>query len=207
VEAQRLGFKPLVTPGLRWTHGKVPVQPPPKSDAEPTTQIENATKVWVVGATKDKALVTINDPRNAKLSALLGKVAGWVPVNRLTNEDTTTWLPPESELVGFHVWAPFEPPSDIMQLGTIAELAGQDVTVARLADGQKVKVKRDQIRAGRLPAGTKVLTFCLAKDQPAKVVEVTPSGQSAKLKCDGGQEKEDDLSALKSKPNLLPPAR
>ena len=52
-----------------------------------------------------------------------------------------------------------------------------------------------------------MLTFCVAKDQPAQVVEVPATARVAKLKCDGGQEKDEDLATLRSKPELLPPTR
>jgi hypothetical protein len=84
------------------------------------------------------------------------------------------------------------------------EVAGKDVTVQRLADGVNQKLPRQKLRSGRLSPGTRVLTFCIAKDQPAQVVEVPPTGRSAKLKCDGGQEKEEDLASLRSKPEILP---
>ena len=157
VEAQRHGFKPLAKPAVRWAHGKLDVRPPTKADGDVKDQIENASKVWLLGTANDKALITTENPHNAALPRLLGKVAGWVPVNALSAEDTTTWLPPDGELVGFRVWAPLDSPNDTVQLGTIAEVQGDEFTVARLSDGQKMKVKRDQLRAGRLPAGTRVL--------------------------------------------------
>jgi hypothetical protein len=48
------------------------------------------------------------------------------------------------------------------------------------------------------------LTFCTAQGQPAKVLEVPPAGRVAKLKCDSGEEKDEDLASLRSKPELLP---
>ncbi len=51
----------------------------------------------------------------------------------------------------------------------------------RVADDAPVKVTRKQLRNGRLAPGTKVVTFCTAKDQPAQVVE-TPLGGTVKLR-------------------------
>lgn len=79
--------------------------------------------------------------------------------------------------------------------------------VQRLADGQNFKLLCVKLRSGYFAPGTRVFTFCVAKDQPAQVVELPKTGRTAKLKCDGGQEKEEDLASLRSKPELLPPTK
>jgi hypothetical protein len=102
------------------------------------------------------------------------------------------------------VWGPLRQGDANWELGVVMDVQGHDITVQRLADGQNVKLPRTKLRSGRLSPGTRVITFCIAKDQPAVVVEVPLAGRSAKLKCDGGQEKEEDLASLRSKPEILP---
>ena len=135
---------------------------------------------------------------------LLDTVTGWVATDRLAKENTADWLVPDDQLKGERVWGPLRPPEALWELGVVMEVSGKDIGVQRLADGAPFKLTRQKLRNGRLAPGTKVITFCIAKDQPAQVVEVPPTGRSAKLKCDGGQEKEEDLASLRSKPELLP---
>jgi hypothetical protein len=207
VEAQRLGLRAGGKPEQRWAHGKVPVHPASKADAPSNRDIAHAAKVWIIGVGRDKALVTTEDPQGAKLAELLEKAAGWAEAHHLVREDPTDWLLPDEQLKGQRVWGPLRAGEPMWELGVVMDIAGQTATVQRLADGQNFKIPRSKLRSGRLSPGTKVLTFCVAKDQPAVVVEVPPANRTAKLKCDGGQEKEDDLASLRSKPELLPPTR
>jgi hypothetical protein len=204
VEAQRVAFKPLTKPEVRWTHGKVQVSPATKADAASKQDIPHGTKIWILGTAKDKALITTTDPAGTKFLQMLDKVAGWAAQGRLARENTADWLVPDDQLNGQRVWGPLRPPDPMWELGVVVDVAGKDITVQRLADGVNQKLTRQKLRNGRLAPGTRVLTFCVAKDQPAQVVEVPPAGRSAKLKCDGGQEKEEDLASLRSKPELLP---
>lgn len=89
----------------------------------------------------------------------------------------------------------------------MSDVSGNDITVVRLADQVPFKVTRQKLRSGRLAEGTRVITFCTANGQPAKVMELPKAGRSAKLKCDSGEEKEEDLASLRSKPELLPPTK
>jgi hypothetical protein len=204
VEAQHLAFKPLTKPDERWTHGKVQVFPAAKADAPSKQDIPHGTRIWILGTAKDKALVTTVDPAGGKLLQLLDKVAGWAPAARLVKENTTDWLVPDEELKGQRVWGPLRPSEPMWELGVVVDVSGKDITVQRLADGQNQKLTRQKLRSGRLSPGTRVLTFCVEKNQPAQVVGVTPAGRSANLKCDSGQEKEEDLASLRSKPEILP---
>jgi hypothetical protein len=128
-------------------------------------------------------------------------------MDRLSKENTADWLVPDDQLKGERVWGPLRQGEPTWELGSVAEVSGKDITVKRLADGAPFKLTRQKLRSGRLAPGTKVITFCVAKDQPAQVVEVPPPFRSAKLKCDGGQEKDEDLASLRSKPELLPPTK
>lgn len=207
VEAQHLGMRSLGKPEARWTHGKVQVFPATDAGAPSKRDLPHGTQVWMLGIGKDRALVTTADPAGVPLAALLEKVIGWAPTDRLAKESTADWLVPDEQLKGERVWGPLRPPDGLLELGVVVDVVGRDITVQRLADGQNLKLTRPKLRSGRLPPGTRVLTFCVAKDQPAKVIEVPASARVAKLKCDGGQEKEEDLASLRTKPELLPPTK
>jgi hypothetical protein len=207
VEAQRVRVRPWPKPEVRWAHGKVAVYPAWSIDGPSTRELANGVQVWIVGSSRDRALVTAADPGKDPLPQILDKVVGWVDPGRLIPEDTADWLLPDDQLKGARVWGPLRPPEGMWELGTVAEVNGKDITVQRLADGVSLKLSRQKLRSGRLSPGTRVLTFCVAKEQPAQVVLVPPTGRTAKLKCDGGQEKEEDLASLRSKPELLPPTK
>jgi hypothetical protein len=203
VEAQRQAMQPIARPEQRWAHGRIAVTPPDAADAPSKRDIPHGSKVWLLGIGKGKALVTTTDPAGARLVDLIDKAVGWAPTDRLVKQDSADWLVPDDQLKGQRVWGPLRP-GEFWELGVVVDVAGHDFVVQRLADGQNFKLPRTKLRSGRLAPGTRVLTFCVAKDQPAQVVEVPPAGRSAKLKCDGGQEKEEDLASLRSKPDLLP---
>ncbi len=207
VEAQRLKVRPLPKPEVRWTHGKVAVFPASRVDAPSKRDIPHGTQLWILGATRDRALVTTADPAGATLVQLLDKVVGWVATDRLAKEATADWLLPDDQLKGQRVWGPLRPPDGMWELGVVTHVNGKEISVQRLADSAPFKLPRQKLRSGRLAPGTKVLTFCVAKDQPAQVVEVPATARVAKLKCDSGQEKEEDLASLRSKPELLPATR
>jgi hypothetical protein len=204
VETQRLAMKPLKKPEKRWTHGKIAVLPAAKVDAPSRRDIPPSTVVWILGQTKDRALVTDADPTGLSLTAQLVKVTGWVPVNRLAKGATLDWLPPDEQLKGERVWAPLRAPDPLLELGTVTEIKGNDVMVKRVADDAVIKVARASLRTGRLAPGTKVLAFCTRKDQLATIEEVLVGGRSVRLKCDGGALKEELVPALRTKPEFLP---
>jgi len=207
VETQQLKMRPLKKPEVRWTHGTVQVSPASHADAPSKRDIPHGTQIWIVGSTANRALVTTADPAGATLVQLLDKVVGWVPTDRLAKESTADWLVPDDQLKGQRVWGPLRPPEGLWELGVVTDASTREISVQRLADGAPFKLPRQKLRSGRLAPGTKVLTFCVAKEQPAQIVEVPATGRVAKLKCDSGQEKEEDLASLRSKPELLPPTR
>ena len=207
VEAQRAGMKPIRTPEGRWAHGKIAITPPNKLDGPSTRDVPHGARVWVVGTAKDRALVTDSDPGPLPLSQMLHKVIGWAQMRRLAKEDTVNWVVPDDQLKGERVWGPLRPPETVYELGVVMDLAGGNAMVKRYADDRIIKVARRALRSGRLTPGTRVLTFCTAKDQPAQVVEVVAGGRGVKLKCDGGQEKEEVFPSLRSKVEILPPTK
>jgi hypothetical protein len=208
VESERVKMRKLTKPELRFTHGKVAVYPPSKIDGASRRDVPHGTKVWIIGATGDRALLTLVDPAGATLVQMLDNVVGWAATDRLAKEDTASWLPPDDQLAGERVWGPLRPPDTTSyELGLVTAVNGHDITVQRLADGAPFKMTRAKLRSGRLAPGTRVLTFCTAQGQPAQILEVPPTGKVAKLKCDGGQEKEEDLASLRSRADLLPPTK
>jgi hypothetical protein len=205
-EAQRLSAKVRKSGEKRWVHGKVAVAPAAKSDGESKRDFQPAAEVWVLAETKSLALVADAEPKGS-LGEILEKATGWVPLARLARQSTADWLPPGDELKGARVWGPLRPPSTDLELGVVSEVAGKDVTVKRLADDAPIKVARGSLRNGRLAVGTKVLTFCTAKDQPAVIQELLTTGRAepgVKLKCESGQEKDDLLPSLRTHADLLP---
>lgn len=207
VEAQKVRFTVLKRPEKRWAHGKVAVAPPGDSKAEPQREVAHGAAVWMLGTTKDgRALITAQDPGGSPLTAVLENASGWAPLERLKAEPTIDWVVPDAELPGALVWAPLRNGEPLWELGTVTEVTGKDIAVKRAADDAIVKVTRNQLRSGRLTPGTRVITFCTAKDQPAKIAQVLPT-QRVKLKCDSGEEKEEALASLRSKPELLPKSK
>jgi hypothetical protein len=206
VEAARISLKILKKPESRWAHGKIAVYPAAKIDGESKRDIGHGAQLWILGTAKDKALVCDSDPGPGPLSTQLDKVTGWVPLDRLAKEETIDWLVPDDQLKGQRVWGPLRQGESTMELGIVADASAKEITVKRLADDAPVKMTRKQLRSGRLAPGTKVITFCTAKDQPAQLIE-TPPDKTVKLKCDGGQEKEEVLASLRSKVELLPPSK
>jgi hypothetical protein len=204
VETERVKMRKVTKFELRFTHGKIAVSPPANLDGASKRDVAHGTKVWIVGAAGDRALLTLVDPAGAPLVQVLEKVVGWAATDRLAKEDTTSWLPPDDQLSGERVWGPLRPPDATYELGLVTAVNGKDIMVQRLADGAPFKMTRAKLRSGRLAPGTRVLTFCTAQGQPAQVVEVPPGARAAKLKCDSGQEKDEDLASLRSKPELLP---
>jgi hypothetical protein len=207
VEAQRAGLKLLKKSDKRWAHGKIALVPPHVRDGAAKRELSHGTEVWILGTTKDgRALLAGSDPFAGPLPATFDKVIGWAPLDHLAREPTIDWVVPDDQLNGELVWAPLRKDEPLWELGTVTEVSGKDVSVKRVADDVVVKVTRKQLRSGRLTPGTRVITFCTAKDQPAKIEEVRLR-QSVKLKCDGGKEKEEALASLRTKPDLLPPSK
>lgn len=207
VESQRLKMKPLKKPEKRWAHGTVAVAPSGSAEGQSRRDIKPSTEVWVIGQTKDLALITEADPGAAPLSAALEQALGWVPVKRLAAEPTADWIPPDDQLEGQRVWGPLREKQPTLELGVVSEVKGGDIFVKRLADDQVVKVTRKQLRNGRLDKGTKVLTLCQAENDLATVFELLPGGRIARVQCEGGVQKEQPLASLRSRPDLLPPSK
>jgi hypothetical protein len=206
VEASHSAMKILKKPEKRWAHGRIPVFPATKVDGESKRDLSHGTEVWILGTAKGRALITDTDPGTGPLTQMLEKATGWVPVDHLANEATIDWLVPDDQLKGQRVWGPLRKDEPTLELGVVAEATAKEITVKRIADDAPIKVVRKQLRNGRLAPGTKVVTVCTAKDQPAQIIE-TPLDKTVKLKCDGGQEKEEVLASLRSKAELLPASK
>lgn len=204
VEAQRVKFKPAKKIEKRWAHGKLAVLPAAKSDAPSKRDLAAAAEVWILGQTKDLALVMDADPGNAALDVQLERAVGWVPLARLATTNTAEWIPPDDQLVGTRVWAQLRAPEKELELGTVSGLKGQDVTVKRLADDKEIVVKKASLRLGKLRVGQKVVAFCQAKTQVVSIEEVLPDQRTVKLVCEGGIRKDEVLPGLRVRPEDLP---
>jgi hypothetical protein len=207
VEGQRAGLKPHKKPDHRWTHGKVALLPAEKIAGESKRDLQPSTEVWVLGETKDKALIAEQNPGEGAPSAMLDKAVGWVPLLNLAKKATIDWIPPEDQLKGARVWGPLRAPDTLLELGVVTAVRGKDAVVKRNADDKEITVPMRSLRNGRLAVGTKVITFCTAKDQPATIEQELPNGRAVKLKCDNGEVKEELLPSLRTKTDLLPPSQ
>jgi hypothetical protein len=209
VESQRAGMKPIKKAEKRWTHGKIRLLPGSAIEGESKRDLQPSTEVWILGQTKEKALITEQAPaEGATLQAQLEKASGWVPLDRLAKEATIDWVPPDDQLKGARVWGPLRAPDPLYELGIVSEVKGADVSVKRVTDDVEVKVARKSLRGGRVVVGNVVLAFCKAKDEKAKIEEIMPGGRAVKLKCEnGGELKEETLAGIRSRPDLLPPSK
>lgn len=207
VEARKVGMKPMKKPEQRWSHGTVEASPASDSDGEPKRSLPPSTPVWVIGQTKDLALVTAVDPGTAVVTAAFDVAIGWVPLARLAREPTVDWLPPNDQLKGERVWGPLREKQPTLELGVVSDVQGADITVRRLADDAEIKLPRKQLRSGRLAPGTKVLALCKSENEPATIIDVAPAGRVALIQCEGGMQKEEPLASLRSRPELLPRSR
>ncbi len=206
VEAQRLKLKPAKKPEKRWAHGKIAIGPGSKVDDPSSREVAHGSELWIIGTTKDYALVASEDPSEQQMNGRLAMAIGWAPLSQLVKENPTDWILPNDQLVGQRVWGPLHKDSPMFELGIVSAVSGKEITVKRLADDVEVKVTRNQLRNGKLSPGTKVLTDCTSKDQPANIVD-TPVGKVAKLKCEGGDDKQEPLASLRTKPEFLPASK
>lgn len=203
-EAQKNGFLAAVRPEKRWTHGKVPLAPATKADGESKRDLKESGEVWILGKTKTKALVAESDPGTGPLPGRIEKAAGWVALDRLATEPTDAWLPPDDQLKDARVWGPLREKEPLLELGTVSEVKGAEVVVKRAADDQAVTVQKKALRAGKLEKGMKVLAACAKKEEVGVIEEVTQAFRpTVKVKCTDGV-KDEQLSALRSRPDLLP---
>jgi len=207
VEAQRLSMKLAKKPEKRWAHGKIALGPGSASGGASRRDVAHGAEVWVIGTTKQFALVAAEDPTDQALAGRINMAIGWAPVGQLAGEPTIDWVLPAEQLVGQRVWGPLRKDSGLYELGIVSAVSGKDISVKRIADDVEVKVTRNQLRTGSLSSGTKVLTVCdEKKDQLAQVVD-PPVGRMVKLKCENGDEKQEALPFLRTKPELLPPTK
>ena len=204
IESQRLKFKQDKKFEKRFTHGKVALLPAGNSQAASKRDLAAATPVWIIGRTKDLALISEVDPGTATGEALFEKAAGWVALPRLAAKDTSSWLPPDDQMVGIRVWAPMRTDEPNLELGTVVSVKGQDVVVKRIADDKEITVKRNVVRVGKIEPGLKILNTCQAKLQITLVEEVMKDQRTVKLVCVGGLRKDEVLPGLRVRPEDLP---
>jgi hypothetical protein len=210
VEAWRVQIKMEKKPAKKYLHGKFPLIPATKLDAPSRRDLAGGAELWLLGLAKDKktALVADSDPGANQLVAAFEKAIGWVKLDRLVNEPTAEWLPPDSELKGQQVWGPLRQGETLLELGTVTEVAGKDISVKRLTDGQVSKQPRAKLRPGKIAVGVKLAGVCKDKDKVVPIDEIVPPGRSVRFNC-GGTEgiKEEVLESLRTKLELLPPSK
>lgn len=205
VEAQKLNIKMGKKPEKKYLHGKFALLPAMKIDAPSRRDLAAGTELWVLGLSKDRALVADSDP-GVGLSGQFEKAIGWVKLDRLQKDPTVDWLLPDDQLKGEQVWGPLRTGEALLELGTVTEVTGKEISVKRLADGQVSKHPRAKLRPGKIAVGLKLAGVC-TKDK-AKVVpidEIIPPGRSVKFNCEGTEGiKEEVLENLRTKLELLP---
>jgi hypothetical protein len=204
IESQRLKMKPEKKPEKRFAHGKVKVLPAGNTETPSKRDLTPAMPVWIIGRTKDLALITEVDPGTASAEALFEKAIGWAPLARLATKNTAEWLPPDDQIAGLRVWAPLRADEPNLELGTVASIKGQDVVVKRLADDKEITVKKSTLRLGRIVPGMKILNSCQAKMQVTIVEELMLDQRTVKLICEGGLRKDEVLQGLRVRPEDLP---
>jgi hypothetical protein len=208
VEAQRLNIKMQKRPEKKYLHGKFPVLPAMRADAPSRRDLAGGTEVWIIGISKDKALVADGDPGSLALSAQFEKAIGWVTLDRLMKDPTAEWLPPDAQLKGEQVWGPLRTGETLLELGSVSEVVGKEISVKRLADGQVTKLGRAKLRPAKIAVGLKLAGVCKDKDKVVPIDEIVPPGRSVRLNC-GGTEgiKEEVLENLRTKLELLPASK
>ncbi len=209
----------LVSPRASFTYGHVDVMP----TLEPTTgkkvsQIQHGTEVWRLAESSGWILIAKKDPGTVDdIGERVKKAAGWIKASGNKLEDTREMLPPGDSIVGARVWGPLREGQKEWELGKVMEVKGNDLAVQRIADFAIITVARSAVRFGTVSAGTKVLARC---DHPLNLepavidkVSLPKSGDPvATLTClEGGKRssltRQEQLGALRSKPEWLPPRR
>ena len=205
VEAQRLNIKMAKRGEKKYLHGKVALLSPIKIDSPSRRDLANGTELWVLGVSKDKALVADVNPNSTQLSVMFDKAIGWVKLDRLQKDSTVDWLPPDDQLKGEQVWGPLRTGEPLLELGTVTDVVGKEVSVKRLTDGQLSKHARGKLRPGKIVVGVKLLGVCKDKAKEVTIDEIVPPGRSIRFNC-GGTEgiKEEVLESLRTKLELLP---
>lgn len=208
VEAWRLQIKMGKKPEKKYVHGKFALLPATKIDAASRRDVANGTEVWVLGLSKDRALIADADPGSLLLSAQFEKAIGWIKLDRLQKDPTATWLPPDDQLKGEQVWGPLRAGEALLELGTVTDVLGKDVSVKRMTDGQVTKLARGKLRPGKLAVGQKLAGMCKEKEKIVAIDEVVPPGRSVRINCEGTEGiKEEVLENLRTKLELLPPSK
>jgi len=218
VECSKLRCLAEAKPKVMYNFGATELHPPTSTTAAAASKFPNGTKLWVLARSRTFSLVTAEDPGEAtSWEQRLAKAQGWIDTKVLEREDTSAWLPVGQALVGERVWLPTGRDDKLFLLGVVKSVNGQEVTVEKVSDGQPTTVKRTDLRSGILSQGTKVLAFCrdtinLTDARLESVVKGDARAPRAELTCleaDGkdGRKRQEQLGALRAKPEWLPPRR
>ena len=218
IECKKLACTAIPNTRMSYTFGATAMFPATQPAGAAEETLPNATKLWALATGKGKTLVAREDPGSVRTwNARLGAARGWVDASVLKNDDTTYWLPVGKALEGVRVWLPTGRDDKLYLLGNVESVAGNDVTVKKISDGQTVTVKRDVLRTGVMPKGLKVMAFCAEELQqtPARYEEtipITAGASMARVMCftpEGKDDKTKDVvfGSLRSKPEWLPPKK
>ena len=196
-------------PEKRWLHGKFGLIPAMKADAASRRDLAPGMELWVLGTAKDMVLVAEVNPDSFALPAMFEKAIGWVKLDRLKGEPTAEWLPPDDQLKDEQVWGPLRAGEALLELGTVVDVKGKDISVKRLTDGQIAKFQRAKLRPGKIAVGVQLTGVCVKdKAKVVKIDEIVPPGRSVKFNCEGTEGiKEEVLENLRTKIELLPASK
>ena len=185
-----------------------------KSDIERPTgeKLNHGQSVWQIASSRGWVLVATTDkaPTTDTRAGALSQAAGWVASKRVQSRETRLRLPPTSDLVGFRVWGPLNPPSQEYMLGIVESVDGSTARVKRLYDNGTVSARVSSLRMGALEPGQRVSAFCGTSSNPidAKIEKVIALGTMPKvaLVCPGKGSGEGIAAAstLRAKPGWLP---
>lgn len=208
VEAAKSNIKMGKKPERKYLHGKIALMPAMKIDAPSKRDLAPGTELWLIGVSKDRALVADVDPNSFVLSAIFERAIGWVRLDRLMKDPTVDWLPPEDQLKGEMVWAPLGT-DEVLWLGKVTEIKGKDISISVVADPNKiVKLPRAKLRAGKLAVGLKLTGMCKDPKKVVAIEEVIPPGRSVRINCEGTDGiKEEVLENLRTMAEHLPASK
>jgi hypothetical protein len=212
LECEKLRCTPE-KPTQVWAYGALQLSPPGAAEGAPRGHLEHGQAVFRVARAGARALVATSDPGSAVGPALLDAAAGWVDASRLRPAPTADWLPPPELLSGVRVWGPLREDAHEYSLGVVTSADPKRAIVRRLADSLEITVDTRLLRLGTVPAGLKVLAYCVDRihAEPAKVDgAIVTEGNVDKVPvvCErGALAHVEMLSALGADPTWLPPRK
>jgi hypothetical protein len=211
IECDRLKCKAESRPTLVYSLGRNPLLPGPSIAQAAVETLPNASHLWIIARAQKLALVAREEPKDKTWKSRLSIAKGWVDIAALKTQDTTEWIASGKALEGERVWLPGGRDDKLYLLGLVVSVDGQSVTVKKVSDGTTVTLRQDELRAGNLSPGLRVLAFC--NDQlnatEGKVDALSAAGGSVRVLCPSGdgkdeRAKEEVLGTLRARLEWLP---